>query len=423
MNAPFSGDSAPLAARVRAWQTAAEQRVPGHRSDYPVSPPLHARLTGIDAARGIAIVMVCVSHVRHHFLDWPVVYATLTSVTRVATPTFLFLSGFVAAYVLASRRAGARTAVIDRGLAVLLIGHLLLNLAQLTEITFAQWLLGRVTMTDAIGICLIIGALCARFPPQVLLIAGSTLVALCGPLASLLSRDEALAGHYVVSALLGTANDSRGLHDAALAPCLGMFLIGMALSKSSLSLTGHPDRLARKLFVVGITAIGVVFLAGFLWHSLRGISGDPIGSIRGTALLRQALNPFAKMPPSPAYIVFYGGAALMLAAACLAQRPRIALEPVVRWTATLGRASLLCFVVQDWLLRGLPLLLGLDEYRAPLFWVSYLIATLVVLRWLARHWDARGANRFLSVGLKRLHRTDAPRAQSGTEPAHPAREI
>jgi uncharacterized membrane protein len=383
----------------------------------------HARLTGIDAARGIAIVMVCVSHVRHQFLDWPVVYTALTSITRVATPTFLLLSGFVAAYVLASRRAGARVAVIDRGLAVLFLGHLLLNLGQLTELTFAEWLFGRVTMTDAIGICLIIGALCARLPAQALLAAGVTLAAVCGPLAAILSGHEALAGHSLVTAVLGSANDDRGLHDAALGPCLGVFLIGMGLSKSSIAVIAHPGRLARRLLMVGSAAVGVVVLAGLLWHWLHSAASDLLGSARAATLVRQALNPFAKMPPSPGYLAFYGGAALLVAAACITQRPRVALEPIVRWTSTLGRASLLCFIVQDWLLRLLPLLLGIAEYRNPLFWATYLAAALVALRWLARMWDARGANRYLTVGLKRLRKTEELTPARGSPSPLPVREV
>src|SRR5690606_40770935 len=42
------------------------------------------RMTGIDAARGIAMVFVCVSHVRYHFHDSvPALYSLLTNVTRL----------------------------------------------------------------------------------------------------------------------------------------------------------------------------------------------------------------------------------------------------------------------------------------------------------------------------------------------------
>jgi uncharacterized membrane protein YeiB len=107
-----------------------------------------------------------------------------------------------------------------------------------------------------------------------------------------------------------------------------------------------------------------------------------------------------KMPPSPAYLLFYGGAALVIASVCFARRPRIIVDPLVKWTATIGRASLMCFVAQDWLLLGIPAVLGFSGFDSLLFWAAYVVVVIVLLQWLARQWDARRANRFLTIGLK-----------------------
>jgi hypothetical protein len=73
----------------------------------------------------------------------------------------------------------------------------------------------------------------------------------------------------------------------------------------------------------------------------------------------------------------------------------------------------MCFVAQDWLLLTIPRMLGLDRVGGPAFWVSYFLFAIVVLYQLARHWDARGANRFLTIGLKHLaNKRSAVKGQS-----------
>lgn len=112
---------------------------------------------------------------------------------------------------------------------------------------------------------------------------------------------------------------------------------------------------------------------------------------------------------------------MLLAAACLARRPRFLLERIVNWAATIGRTSLMCFVAQDWLLLTIPKLLGLDRIESRLFWVGYFVAAVFVLYQLARHWDARGANRFLTLGLKSLaKKIGAMKAESRAAQHRPA---
>lgn len=420
MNSPFHGDSAAVAARVRDACTTAGSAAPGPNAGVP-SPPL-SRLSGIDAARGIAMIMVCLSHIRYQFDDVPEIYALLTYITRVATPMFLLLSGFVAAHVLSSGRAGARIAVVDRALCVLIVGHLLLNIEQLPQVGVADWLLARVTVTDAIALCLIVAAMCAQLPTRLLLFAGAALALVSWPIAITAGTDWTV-GQRLLVVLFDVRGGHNNLVDAAIAPYLGVFLIGMGLSKSSSSLIAGREHvlLGRRLFMFGIIAVSSVLFAAFLWHELKGVAPHLFGSSETAALFRQTLNPLQKLPPSPAYLALYGGAGLLIAAACLAQRPRLLLEPVVKWAATIGRASLMAFVLQDWMLRSIPVLFGFDHLPSALFWIAYFVGAVLVLHWCAARWDAARANRFLTVGLKwlnRKHNTATGHASAPVEPVH-----
>jgi uncharacterized membrane protein len=371
-----------------------------------------ARMKGVDAARGIAMILVCVSHVRGHFADSvPELYSLLTAITRLATPTFLILSGFVAAYVLATHRSNARIALFDRGLFVLVVGHFLLNLGDLRDVDATQWIIGRVTVTDAIGLCLMSAVVLHKLPATALASLGAILAFLSWPIAMTLAIDSPIAGH-VGAALFDLRSEANPLIDAAIVPYLGLFLIGMALSKHSLEdlNSRNMDSVARRLAVRGLSAIGIVVFALASWFALKSAGLTPTDPA-AAELARLALDPRSKLPPGPSYLLFYGGGGLLLTAMCLIERPRALMRPLVQWASTLGRASLLCFVVQDWLLLLAPALFGFEDSTSVVFWLCYLCFALIVIHWLASRWDANGANRFLTFGLRHLARSPATRSR------------
>ena len=52
------------------------------------------------------------------------------------------------------------------------------------------------------------------------------------------------------------------------------------------------------------------------------------------------------------------------------------------------------------------------RYQPAAIWALYVIAVLVIVYALARFWDARDGNRFLTVGLKRSKRLLHPRCSA-----------
>lgn len=387
-------------------------------------------MSGIDAARGIAMVLVCVSHVRYHFeASAPALYAALTNITRLATPTFLLLSGFVAAYVLSSGKREARVALVDRGLFVLFAGHLLLNWADLPGVGFEEWMFARITVTDAIAACLVVAALSSRLPARALASIGATLALISWPIALLWEPNSPYA-RYAAIMLFNVHSERGALTDAAVVPYLGLFMIGMSLSRwcSPQLATRDYAAAARKLLIVASIAVTVVLAAVLAWHTLKPTLLKGIDE-PALAIGQLTLDPRSKMPPSPAYLMFYGGGGLIIAALCLFCRPAVLLRPIVTWASTLGRASLMCFVVQDWLLVLLPALLGLAYIESIPFWTAYLLVALFAVHALAARWDRARANRFLTVGLKqsyaaRYGRTPFPqivRSQAEESPPSPPR--
>lgn len=388
------------------------------------------RIDAIDAARGCAMVMVCLSHVRFHFDPDSALYELLTTVTRIATPTFLLLSGFVAAYLLRGDKSG-RVGVIlaDRGLFLLLVAHLLLGLADLDRTTPTQWVFARVSIPDAIGVALCMAVLFRRVSVGGLMAIGVSLCLMSWIVAlTWLPQSEwALAAGRVLFNLRGASN---WLTDVALLPYLGTFLIGMAMSSHlhhALTVGEHPI-IARRLITIGASTMLAAVALVVAWHfgsdSLPGTLREP----HVADLLRHTIDPRIKWPPSPAYLLFYGGAGLLMAGIFFAGKPAAIVGPIVRITSTIGRASLMCFVLQDWLLFVVPKIFGFRDVISVTFWLAYVSFVLVALYVAALFWGSIRGNRFFTVGLRALYRrreerTHAAAAARSAASAEPRRYL
>lgn len=350
------------------------------------------------------MVLVCLSHVRTHFEEAaPALFYFATWLSRTATPTFLLLSGFIAAYVLRSdstRRT--RVTLVDRGLFLLLAAHLLLGLVELPGTPLFEWLFVRTMITDAIGVALCLAVLLRNLSAATLLAVGLIASILSWPIGATLTVESDWARRLAV-VLFSLRSEPNQLVDVALVPYLGLFVIGMGLSTAwRNALTARDHRaLARRFLITGGCAVGAALGAIAAWsiaHNvmLAGIEPHVVD------ILRQTVNPGTKWPPSPGYLLFYGGAGLLMAGLFFHGRPRPLVQSIVARAAMLGRASLMCFVVQDWLLFVTPRVFGFAEAPSPTFWVLYFCATVLALYVLASAWSRAHGNRFLTIGLKRL---------------------
>lgn len=365
------------------------------------------------------MVMVCVSHIKHHFLEtWPALHWLLVSTTRIATPVFLLLSGFVIRYLLRTDpRGNASITLIDRGLFLLLIAHSLLNLAQLPELGFVQWMFGRAVITDAVGIALLAAVLLRNASTRKLAVLGTTLCLLGWILGMTLSAQ--IEWKRLLGAVLFDMRETSDLPvDLALVPYVGAFLIGMAISSSlhESLVTRQDGRIAKRLFRLGSVALGAALLGGAAWHFGKDYVAAALGNAGLADFVRMTLDPRSKNPPSPAYFLFYGGAGLIGLAILFNGRPAGVVTPLIRVTSVLGRASLMCFVLQDWLMFVVPAVFGFADLQSIAFWVFWLGVCLVTLYFASRQWDAHRGNRLLTIGLKALARRQLAAREAAAHP-------
>jgi len=371
------------------------------------------RIEPIDAARGCAMILVCLSHVRYHFDEESSLYFLLTTVTRIATPTFLLLSGFVAGYLLRTN-LDRKTAVtlVDRGLFLLLVAHLFHGLAEVPVAGLFDWMFARASIPDAIGVALCIAPLLWRMSTRMLLALGATLCVVSWPIAML------WVPQHDWSIVLGRVLfNARSVHtaliDVSVVPYLGMFLLGMGLSAHLHRALLEVDHaaIATRLSRLGAIAVAAALAGLTAWHFGRGFLPAGIQESADADFVRHTLDPRVKYPPSPAYLLFYGGAGLLMAATFFFGKPKAAIGPIVRHGAVIGRASLMCFVLQDLLLFVVPLILGFHLLKFDPFWIAYVVFVIAGLYVAATLWGGIRGNRFFTIGLRALYRRQAARSQ------------
>ena len=365
------------------------------------------RIGAVDAARGCAMLMVCASHIKGHLVvTSPTIYWLLVSTTRIATPTFLLISGFAICHFLhVDARGRASVTLLDRALFLLIVGHALLGLADLPQMAVAEWVFGRAAITDAVGVALFVAVLMRRAPGSVYMALGLALCLVSWTVAITATPESEWA--QLAGAVLFQLRDAdHPLIDLPIVGYVGVFLLGMGL-RSGLQrplLEWQPTVISRRLLRYGLGGIALALVGVVTWNMTKHQLAAMLGDADVATLVRRTLDPRGKRPPSPAYLMFYGGLGLLILALFFYGRPARLVQPMMSHMAVIGRASLMCFVVQDWLFFVVPAVLGLNAIHSAPFWLAYLTVCLIALYALARIWDARRGNRFLTVGLKALAR-------------------
>jgi hypothetical protein len=364
--------------------------------------PTARRVREFDATRGVAMLLVCLSH-SVYYLD-PDLRASLgtglITLGMVATPTFLLLSGLVCGYLSTLHREAInrlRWRLFDRGIFLVVVVHVLLGLIHATWAPAAAAIFDSFYITDAVGVGLIVAALVAqRVRPRSLTLISLALLVVAWIVANLPVPSEP-AERFLVRLLFGSysADAWDEGYVVPLVPYVSIFLLGNAagIDYGSRPGRGRAPDLSSYWIRLGSACIGVAVVVKLVW-----LLAKPHVPPEWQLLFYHLTEPRQKLPPGPAYLLAYGGASAVLAGLIA----RLALKEwgvgLVRVFAVVGRASLFVFVLQYLLIYFPPRALHIGQGA----WLYALPASLVVLWVSARVWDTFEGNRLFTVGLKNL---------------------
>jgi hypothetical protein len=364
------------------------------------------------------MIFVCLSHFALAYLSphGATIGDFMILVSMLASPTFMLVSGMtVGCLVLMYPRDVARLQLLllDRGLFLLVVGHIVLAGAMLqTHSPQAAYSTGFIT--DAIAVAMIIGPrITARVPMRSRAIAAALLYTLnwilivgWHPSGGIM----ALVKYRAIGELPAT---HQALQPAVfpVLPWFAVYLVGTVLGQhfARQLQNGMTNAARRSLLVCGAVAM----LAGLLVHTAidrfeaRSLAHLDAGSLELLAA------PAHKAPPGFVYLLFFGGAGLMVVWLVLALDARNHLRSVLSVLRHFGKASLLVFLVQEYLYFVL-----LRRWNPPYtrVWPLLYLASLVPLVTAAMLWNRINGNRWFTVGLTALARRRAVRRRRERAP-------
>jgi uncharacterized membrane protein len=374
--------------------------------DDPVGPRTQARirnqrLLALDAARGIAMLFVCIAHFGWGYLEgagYNHAAVIVTLAGEVATPTFIAISGILLGQLYGAGPSpkptwpATRLKLIDRSIFLLTIGHALIVLAH-QPTGFGRGV-KVVFVTDVVAIAALAGAfLMPRFTERSrlalslgLLLAGDLLAGWDGRQPVSLARE--LLGGTVGPHLLDYSFPFLQWTGVYLAATL----VGQRLAKSHGTDSQHS--VERRLLRFGASSMLLAILMKALFNIMRAAHEIPGG---GTlALLSELTTPWQKLPPGPVFLLFQGGLGVVLVGCCMLGEHRPAARVLLVHFAVIGRNSLSVFIAQYALFKSMQAL-HLPPFAA---WPLLFLAAIASLRAFAIWWDLHDGSRWLTVGLR-----------------------
>ncbi len=351
------------------------------------------------------MLLLCLSHSaallgasQKSFAGW------LESIGMVATPTFLLLSGIVCGYLATIETESVsrlRWLLVDRGLFLLIIGHLVLGLEHLAWAVPGTAISGSFYITDVVAIGLIVAALVTgRAAPRVLALVGIGMLLVAWVAANVIAPHNALE-RGVLRLLVGVLefdpiDEGDEGYVVPLTPYLGMFLLGTAagieyVRRRAAGMT--TVELATRCIRLGVVLMALAVAMKLVYLGLKPYLGNEVRQVAW-----MLTEPRQKLPPGAAYLFAFGGAgATMMGVIGLAARSAIG-KRVVSTFAVVGRASFVIFVLQ-YLVYYLP---ARGFHVGVGSWGLVFPLSLPLLWGIAYEWDRFEGNRLFTVGLRQF---------------------
>jgi uncharacterized membrane protein len=364
----------------------------------------NTRVSAIDAARGAAMFFVCVSHFASNCLSgsgYGDMAHALVIVSMVASPAFVLISGTVVGFYFQSRPDGFaefRFRLVDRALFLLTIGHVVLGITNLpASHTQAFQVFAYGYITDSIAVASLIG------PMFLQRVSRGKRIAVA---ASLFAVSWVLVLNWHPASTLAAMMEGRsfgelpnGLSHVAIFPAvpwLAVYLIGTALGEwiARWRTEGQLAPRVRRVMFAGIASSLLVVVSILISRARM----STLARVPAVALL---LSPYQKWPPGPAYILFFGGAGVVMIGMVILLQQMLPNAHLIRALATAGESSLLMFVMQAYLFQVVPYVV---RWSGVAFSIAYFVATLVLMYSTARFWNERKLNRVFTVGLPAMRR-------------------
>lgn len=355
------------------------------------------RLTALDAARGMAMLLVCLAHFSQYYLSLNAFPGTLIfPLCMLATPSFMLISGALTGYIHSCNPAQFfkfEKLLLSRGIFLLTVGHISISLAHIYRSANILDAFRWIFVTDAIGFAIIAG------PPIVRKVSSGKRLLLS--LALLIISWWCTVAFYPTTPLQHAVKELLwGSYENTffelsfpffswLAFYLASSLVGEYIAscqRQDESLSSLPSR----LMTVGC----VIFCIGAALKILDFIA-IRLSILPAQGVMWKLTSPFQKDPPGLTYILVYGGASVvMIGAMFFIERARL-LVRLVAHLQMFGQTSLFLFIAQYYVYYTfVPFF---HTKSLPGGWPLHFLVSILLLSSMAAFWQKQNLNRYLKV--------------------------
>jgi len=357
------------------------------------------------------MLFVLLSHFLEAFFpnpDWFDVF--LGDITDIASPTFVLISGSLIGFLYRVRPDAfpqLRTKLIDRGLFLLTIGHVVLLGGHYAMTPTMRWL----PITDAVGFSMLISPwLVSKFGRAQRVFTGLAVFAINWLVVALWSP---AAGAEAVKETFFGSQDLRFYAYAF--PLIPWFCVDLIA-------TTIGDRLGELYVQKNIAAVGKLldrlWVGGVLSAMAVAVGLKVVSMMWPVTNARFAEVEYGmravqqRIPPGPVYILFYGGLGLLLLRLSFAAEQRVGrwVKTYVDYASAVGQVSLFTFVWQYYVYyTGIHLL----QPYMPFDWAApaYFAATVWLVMAPALWWHRNDYNKYITVGYSYFVRTRQPKPE------------
>jgi hypothetical protein len=301
-------------------------------------------------------------------------------------------------------RVQVKYLLLNRGLFLMIVGHALIALAEAHRNGGILRTLSGSSIVDEIGLAMVLAAFAVRPLAQariqrhtaaaaggIFLLAWMAALIWHPPVGWQLAAKQALLGPNLFGPAMRT-------YTAPTLQYLAIYAFGLPIGAAIRRNLAEPEFALR--IATSLTRWSTMMIcAALVFRTLRwGADHGPL-HIPYLPYMDISLSISSKLPPSPAYLVFYAGIGLLLSGALFYgwHRRSALAHNLTRWLAVIGRASLFSFVLQYFLLWTLPDWLGIT----PSPYAAFVFLGDIAILWAAAFcWTRMRGNRWLTVGLR-----------------------
>lgn len=323
-------------------------------------------------------------------------------VGKLAAPTFITISGLTLGYnyqINGDNFGKFKAKLIDRGLFLLTISHLIMTIAHIPHIPKSDSIYDSIRWehnTDTIGFCMIVGSLLIDKINPIKRLALSLSIYLVSWLVILFIHPKILTLMILKDTFFGPYMETGYpyYYIFPLLPWFSFYLVNSYVGEkiAIYSIKKEDRKISKMLLTIACLALvsAIFFKTGYLFFKTYKLFPNI-----WTPKIYILTTPFRMLPPSPIYLLTYGGVGYFILFILYKFRNESIICRYKEIMSVFGKTSLFVFIFQFYVYY---VILYYANLTYSMLWPIYFIISVIFIYAVAKIWYKNNLNRFITIG-------------------------